>query len=84
MSRLFLPPVQRAMRVLDRSVFKKSIPTSAARVFNPKDISRVQKECSADLLRLKRVQLMPEDPENKPKKLILFRPEVKHDGIFLV
>ncbi|KAA8902483.1 guanine(37)-N1-methyltransferase [Sphaerosporella brunnea] len=81
MSSLFLPPVQRSMRVLDRSLFKKTIPTSAARVFNPRDISRVQKECSADLLRIKRVQLMPEDPENKPKKLILFRPEVKHDDI---
>ncbi|KAF8540903.1 tRNA methyltransferase Trm5 [Trichophaea hybrida] len=81
MSRLFLPPINRAMKVLDRSFFQKSIPLSAAQIFQPKDISRVRKECASDLLRVKRVELMPEDPENKPKKLLLLRPEVKANDL---
>jgi tRNA (guanine37-N1)-methyltransferase len=80
MSRLFLPPVNRAMKVLDRSFFQKKIPLSAARIFRPKDISRVRKECASDLLRVKRVELMPEDPENKARKLLLLWPKVKADG----
>lgn len=69
------------MRVLDRSFFHKSIPTSAARVHNPRDISRVQKECASDLLRLKRVAPVQEDPEVKGRKLILLWPEVRYDGM---
>ena len=74
MSRLFLPPLNRSMRVLDRSLFQKTIPTSAARVFNPRDISSVQKACAADLLRVRRVQLMPSDPDNAGRKLLVLRP----------
>jgi len=77
----FLPPINRAMHVLDRSFFHRTIPTSAARVHNPRDISRVQKECASDLLRLKRVPPVQEDPEVKGQKLILLWPEVRCDGM---
>lgn len=80
MSRQFLPPINRAMKVLDRSFFRKSVPTSAARIFNPRDIARVRKECAPDLLQVKRVELMPPDPLNARSKLLLLRPEVKFDG----
>jgi len=82
MSRLFLPPVNRAMLALDRNFFQKHIPTSAARIFEFRDIGRVRKECAADLLQVKRVELMPSDPERQGRKLLLLKPEVKHDGAF--
>lgn len=49
---MFAPPVNRAMKVLDRSFFQKTVPISAARVFNPRDISRCRKELesSKDML----------------------------------
>ena len=32
-SDMFAPPVNRAMKVLDRAFFKRTVPTSAARIF---------------------------------------------------
>lgn len=40
---MFRPPVNRAMRVLDRSFFKKTVPVSAATVLENKNISAVRK-----------------------------------------
>ena len=80
MSRLFLPPINRAMTVLDRSFFQKTVPITAARIHDPKSISRIRKECAPDLLRVRRMELMPADPANPGKKLMLLRPDVKADG----
>jgi tRNA (guanine37-N1)-methyltransferase len=74
------------MKVLDRSFFKKTIPTSAARIFNPKDISRCRKELTAshDTLPNNRVDpIRPDvDPERAAKgsKCLVLRPEVVHNG----
>lgn len=83
---MFAPPVNRAMKVLDRSFFQKTVPASAARIFSPKDISR----CRMDLIRSKdgmdmnRMQVIRTDPDPeraaKGGKCILLRPEIKHNG----
>lgn len=85
---MFAPPVNRAMKVLDRSFFRKTIPTSAARIFSPKDISRCRKELSAgcDTLPTNRVDPIRADPDaehaQKGSKCLLLRPEVVHSGEF--
>lgn len=58
-STMFRPPVNRAMRVLDRSFFKKSVPISSATVLETKNIAQVRKRLSAskDLLELPRYQI---------------------------
>ncbi|KAJ4372236.1 tRNA(m(1)G37)methyltransferase [Neocucurbitaria cava] len=70
------------MKVLDRNFFQKTIPTSAARIFNPKDISRCRKELtsSRDALLNNRVDPVRPDPEQERAqtgvKCLLLRPEV--------
>ncbi|CAO2656786.1 Nn.00g055890.m01.CDS01 [Neocucurbitaria sp. VM-36] len=79
---MFAPPINRAMKVLDRSFFQRTIPTSAARIFNPKDISRCRKELtsSRDTLPNNRVDPIRPDPEQERAqrggKCLLLRPEV--------
>ncbi|KAF2751038.1 guanine(37)-N1-methyltransferase [Sporormia fimetaria CBS 119925] len=82
---MFAPPVNRAMKVLDRSFFQKTIPLSAARIFNTKDISRLRSELmkSGDALALNRLSPIRPDPStdlaSKGGKCILLRPEVHHN-----
>lgn len=82
---MFRPPVNRAMRVLDRSFFQKTFPISAARVAN-KDISLVRKalEKSKDVLAARRLQSVQPDPlpelAAKGRKCVLLRPDIKPDG----
>ncbi|KAF1832377.1 hypothetical protein BDW02DRAFT_600006 [Decorospora gaudefroyi] len=81
---MFAPPVNRAMKVLDRSFFQKTIPTSAARIFNLQDISRCRKELTAskDTLPINRIDPIRADPDEaramKGGKCLLLRPEVVH------
>ncbi|KAF1942600.1 guanine-N(1)--methyltransferas-like protein [Clathrospora elynae] len=81
---MFAPPVNRAMKVLDRSFFSRTIPTSAARIFNPKDIARCRKELTAsrDTLPSTRIDPIRADPDpekaQKGNKCLLLRPEVAH------
>jgi tRNA (guanine37-N1)-methyltransferase len=83
---MFTPPVNRAMKVLDRTFFQKTILTSAARIFNPKDISRCRKELTAsrDTLPNNRVDPIRPDPDTaraqKGTKCLVLRPEVVHGG----
>lgn len=83
---MFTPPINRAMKVLDRSFFQKTVPTSAARIFNPKDISRCRNELdkSRDTLNMNRVQPIRPDPSEeraaKGGKCLILRPEVVHNG----
>ncbi|KAI9847179.1 MAG: tRNA(m(1)G37)methyltransferase [Sclerophora amabilis] len=82
---MFRPPINRAMRVLDRSFFKKQIPISAAHVFETRNISKIKAELerSKEILRIGRlapIQLVPERDGLKPgTKCLMLRPEVKHD-----
>ncbi|MCJ1368454.1 tRNA(m(1)G37)methyltransferase [Acarospora aff. strigata] len=66
---MFRPPVNRAMRVLDRSFFKKRIPLAAARVLDNTKISKCRKELerSKELLRLERIAVVRPDPEEGPR-----------------
>lgn len=83
---MFRPPVNRAMRVLDRSFFQKKIPVSAARVVDNKTISKCRSELfrSKDALLLERYQIVRPDPTESDakagKKCILLRPQVDDKG----
>ncbi|KAE8349815.1 hypothetical protein BDV28DRAFT_160168 [Aspergillus coremiiformis] len=79
---MFRPPVNRAMRVLDRSFFKKTVPLSAATVLKTSDISRVRGQLhkSRDLLALPRASSIREVKVNdEMKKCLLLREGVKYD-----
>ncbi|RHZ65332.1 tRNA (guanine) methyltransferase [Aspergillus thermomutatus] len=80
---MFRPPVNRAMRVLDRSFFRKTVPLSAATVFQNSDISKVRAELhkSRDLLAVPRLNCIRDvtDQDGQVKKALLLRETVKHD-----
>ena len=79
---MFRPPVNRAMRALDRSFFQKSIPLSAARIRDNKQISRYRLELAHDLLKLDRMQSVKSvrDSDGHEVKALLLRPGVRPDG----
>ncbi|OJJ48535.1 hypothetical protein ASPZODRAFT_158221 [Penicilliopsis zonata CBS 506.65] len=84
---MFRPPVNRAMRVLDRSAFRKAIPLAAATVFKTSDISRVRKELmrGRDALIIPRLNNIQEIKEKEDgggeilRKCVLLREDIKHD-----
>ncbi|KAJ4287298.1 tRNA(m(1)G37)methyltransferase [Kalmusia sp. IMI 367209] len=81
---MFAPPVNRAMKVLDRSFFNKTVNTSAARIFKPQDILRARTELvrSHDLLK-DRISTVRPDPDAARAasggKCLLLKPEVLHN-----
>jgi tRNA (guanine37-N1)-methyltransferase len=83
---MFHPPVNRAMKVLDRSFFQKTIPTSAARIFDSKTTSKCRTEliASREILPSNRVYNIRPDPDSeraqKGGKCMVLRPEVVHNG----
>lgn len=84
---LFRPPIVRsASAILDRSLFSKTILIAAARVANPKNISRfrTQLEKSKELAKLERIQHVQSDPDpalaKNGVKCLLLRPEIKPEG----
>lgn len=81
---MFRPPVNRAMRTLDRSFFRKTVPISAATVYKNAEISRVRKDLtvSRDMLVLPRLNVVREiqDQDGVQRKAILLREDLKHDG----
>lgn len=79
---MFRPPINRAMRSLDRSVFKKTIPLSAAKIRDNKQISKYRTELGRDLLKLDRMPAVRYvlDSEGQEAKALLLRPEIKTDG----
>ncbi|KAL4953245.1 guanine(37)-N1-methyltransferase [Aspergillus filifer] len=79
---MYRPPVNRAMKVLDRSFFKRTIPLTAAAVFNKSDISNVRKQLqkSRDIFALPRLSSVNDvKVGNSIKKCLLLREEVKYD-----
>lgn len=81
---LFRPPIVRsAGAILDRSLFSKTVPIAAARVFNNKNLSNLRKqlERSKDILILERCKNVCSDPDSafavKGGKCILLKPEIK-------
>lgn len=84
---MFRPPVNRAMRVLDRSFFRKMFPLSAATIFKNSDISNVRKDLTKgqDLLSLPRLNVIREVKEDDVvRKCLLLREDIKYDGEFLL
>ena len=81
-SAMFRPPINRAMRALDPSFFHKSIPLSAARIYDKKKISKYRTELGHDLLKLDRMSVVRSvrDSEGQEAKALLLRPGVKPDG----
>lgn len=83
----FLPPVNLAMTTLNRSLFQKTFPITAAHVFDEKNIGRVMEECKKDLLRsgnatVKIVVMEGEKEERSRRKMLVrMKPTVKHDGM---
>ncbi|KAF2705380.1 hypothetical protein K504DRAFT_448938 [Pleomassaria siparia CBS 279.74] len=79
------PPVNRAMRVLDRNFFTRIVATSAARIFNTKDISKCRGQLlkTHELLDMDRVIPIRVDPDQEREKAggkcIVLRPEVVHN-----
>lgn len=83
---MFRAPINRSMRTLDRSFFKKVVPLKAARVFDVKNISKVKRELqrSRDALFQERLMNVLPDPDSQRastgNKCVLLRPEVaEHD-----
>ncbi|KAI9798946.1 MAG: tRNA(m(1)G37)methyltransferase [Piccolia ochrophora] len=82
---MFRPPVNHAMRTLDRTFFRKVIPISAARITDNKNIGEIRQQLSKtnELLRLLRVTEVQRDPEvslaERDVKCLLLQPEVRHD-----
>ena len=82
---MFRPPVNRAMRLLDRAFFSKDCPISAARIFDIKNVSRIRNDFakSKDILVLRQIMPIKPDPDaysSVNRKCLLLRPEIKHDG----
>ncbi|RPB17118.1 tRNA methyltransferase [Morchella conica CCBAS932] len=87
MSRYFLPPVNRAMTTLDRSFFQKTVKITAAHVFDPKNVGRVQKECVEDIFKGSRSvkSVVSEvDSNGKRRMLVRLKPDVKHTDLSTV
>lgn len=80
---LFLPPVNRAMRVLDRSFFQKRIRLTAANIFNIKNQTRVKRECLQDVLDAPRIKPFVKTPwrQDGERTLLLLKPSIKVDGM---
>lgn len=80
---LFRPPIHRAMRRLDRSLFRKKVPLAAAKVLEINQISSCRRALRQDLLTIKfinPVRLDPDDPSGKGPKSILLKPAIKPHG----
>lgn len=79
---MFRPPINRLMKVLDRSFFQKKIPISAARIFDKKHIAKCRTELSKDALQLDRLLLIRPVPESESRgaKDMLLKPEIDPEG----
>lgn len=87
----FLPPMNLAMTTLNRSLFQKTFPITAAHVFDEKNIGRVMEGCKEDLLRsgnaAVKIVIIEEGGEgckeegSTRKMLVRMKPTVKHDGM---
>lgn len=82
---MFRPPINRTMRVLDRSFFRKTVPLSAATIYKASDIANVRRELmkSKDMLALPRLAAIREvkDAEGEMRRGVLLREGIKVDGM---
>ena len=80
---IFLPPINRDMHVLDRLFFEKTIPLSAATVFQKQDLERVRKELvrSGDILSIDAIKITRDDETVPGQKCMLLKPPVDATGM---
>ena len=78
-SNMFRPPVNRSMKILDRSFFRRKIPTSAARILENKAIPRCKSMLGHHLLKLDRMQGIVSLGDKNTKALLL-SPNIRADG----
>ena len=77
------PPINRALKQLDRSLFSKTIPLSAIKVSDLRQIAKLKQDLRRDLYfvdRRKYVVSLPQENDGWPGKALLLRPEIKADG----
>ncbi|KAI9229967.1 MAG: guanine(37)-N1-methyltransferase [Piptocephalis tieghemiana] len=69
------PPVHRALKQLDRSLFHRTLPVLAARV-PTKSLGVLLKSLARDLLNIPRMRNITEDGDSKSTRLLLFRRDI--------
>lgn len=79
-SDMFRPPVNRLMKVLDRSFFQKTIPLSAAQINDSRRIASLRTELTQDVLQLERLPVVRPAQNASGLKALLLKPEIKADG----
>jgi tRNA (guanine37-N1)-methyltransferase len=82
---IFLPPSKRDMHELDRSFFKKTIPLSAATIFEKRNIAKVRAELlrSGDILSVGSIKVTRDDQTTPGQKCMLLKPAVDATGTIL-
>ncbi|KAL8768721.1 MAG: hypothetical protein Q9209_005139 [Squamulea sp. 1 TL-2023] len=78
---MFRPPINRAMRTLDRSFFRKDVNLIAACVMDSKQIATCRKELHDDIIKLERLPPIRSAPLNisadKDTKCLLLKPDTR-------
>jgi tRNA (guanine37-N1)-methyltransferase len=79
---IFRPPVNRSMRVLDRSFFQKTLPIAAATVFEDRDLSTVRGKVqnAGNLLGVFSIKAVVPDETVPGRKCVLLRPGIQAQG----
>ncbi|CUS11544.1 unnamed protein product [Tuber aestivum] len=82
----FLPPVNRAMRTLDRAFFKKIVPVTAARVLDATQVHTIKERILRDLIPYERFNLRYDfnSKLDTETPLLILRPDVKYDDLSAV
>ncbi|KAL9601380.1 MAG: hypothetical protein Q9219_002556 [cf. Caloplaca sp. 3 TL-2023] len=80
---MFRPPINRAMRTLERSFFQKEFRLASACVLDKKQIASCQKILSSDILKLERLPPIRPVPSgiltDSSAKCLILRPEIQID-----
>ncbi|MCJ1434717.1 tRNA(m(1)G37)methyltransferase [Xylographa pallens] len=81
---MFRPPVNHAMRVLDRAFFRKTVPLAAARVIEDDQISRCRTSLGQDILHIDRISCVRSFPDDNSgeqwgRKALLLSPNIRPD-----
>jgi len=81
---IYRPPINRSMRVLDRSFFQKTIPIAAATVFEDQNISLVRGkvQSAGHLFGVYSIKSIVPDETVPGRKCILLQPGIRATGIF--
>lgn len=81
---MFRPPINRAMRTLDRTFFKKELNFASACILDQKQISACQRELSKDILKFERLlTVRPVPPSiniDRSARCVLLKPEIRANG----